>query len=307
MKLTTNLAPDNRMRQAAPLLLGVGIGALLAVAVSSQGRLRALQAKEALARLTPATRTERLLARSREAGSYALARGREASTYALERSRLAGAYAKEHPGLIVAVTAGLAGLALATLAYRNREQLRERFQHIASNDAIHVSRTIEIAASPEQVYEVWSQYDSFPHFMSMVKEVRSLGGDRSHWKVKGPAGVPVEWNSVITDREPGRLLAWHSEDGSPVEHAGRVELERCPTGTRATVSMTYRPPLGRLGHAVASLFGRNPAQEMEQDLQRMKRYVEEQRGPRAVQSGTRSNATGEMSATAGVAPGSMPV
>ena len=114
--------------------------------------------------------------------------------------------------------------------------------------------------------------------MSRVIEVRSLGGDRSHWKVKGPAGIPIEWDSVITEREPGRLLAWHSEPGSTVEHAGRVELERCPSGTRATVSMTYRPPGGRLGHVVASLFGRNPGQDLDRDLDNLKAFIESRSG-----------------------------
>ena len=33
-------------------------------------------------------------------------------------------------------------------------------------------RTIDIAASPDSVYDVWSRYENFPHFMSHVIEVR---------------------------------------------------------------------------------------------------------------------------------------
>ena len=38
--------------------------------------------------------------------------------------------------------------------------------------------TIDIAASPDSVYDVWSRYENFPHFMSHVIEVRDLGNQR---------------------------------------------------------------------------------------------------------------------------------
>jgi uncharacterized membrane protein len=45
-------------------------------------------------------------------------------------------------------------------------------------------------------------------------------------------------------------------------------------GTRVTVQMYYAPPAGAVGHAVASLFGRNPRQEMHEDLARLKSLFE---------------------------------
>ena len=41
--------------------------------------------------------------------------------------------------------------------------------------------------------------------------------------------------------------------------------------------MSYRPPVGALGQAVSSLFGANPKQEFEEDLNRMKQFIEGQR------------------------------
>ncbi len=38
--------------------------------------------------------------------------------------------------------------------------------------------------------------------------------------------------------------------------------------------MSYKPPAGMVGRAIASLFGDEPGQQMEQDLQRMKSLVE---------------------------------
>lgn len=139
---------------------------------------------------------------------------------------------------------------------------------------IEIERSIEIAATPEQVYDEWRNYENFPRFMSMVEEVRSLDGNRSHWVVRGPAGTHVSWDSVLTAQDRGRLLAWRSEPGSPVEHSGRVELQPTGTGTRAVVRMSYEPPGGRLGHAVASLFGTNPRQDLDRDLGRMRDHIE---------------------------------
>jgi uncharacterized membrane protein len=246
---------NNRTGKAAPLLLGMGLGALLLYAASSAQRQRLMRARP-LSPLGLRPVAERL------------------AQPVLRGSRQAALAARRHPGALTGVLAGLAATGLAVLAVKKSPQLRNSLQSVTSQDAAHVSNSIEISASPEEVFDVWCQYDNFPRFMSRVKEVHSLGGDRSHWKVKGPAGIPVEWNSVITEREQGRLLAWHSEPGGSVEHAGRVELERSPIGTRATVSMTYRPPGGRLGHVVASLFGRNPKQDLDRDLDNLKTFVE---------------------------------
>lgn len=252
MKLIDSLKQDDRTRKAAPWVLGMGLGALLLYAASSKRRQR-------LVPTSPLLQTD-----PRERAMALMSRGR----------REAAGHVRSHPGALTGVLAGVAGVGIAALAIKKGPQLRGNLQRMASQDATHVSKSIEISASPEDVYDVWCEYDNFPHFMSRVKQVHSLGGDRSHWVVKGPAGIPVEWDSLVTERERGRLLAWRSEPGSAVEHAGRVELERCPTGTLATVSMTYRPPGGQLGHMVASLFGRNPKQDLDRDLDNLKAFVE---------------------------------
>ncbi|MBL0727207.1 SRPBCC family protein [Piscinibacter sp. HJYY11] len=168
---------------------------------------------------------------------------------------------QKQTGVRVGIAAGVAAATLVVLATRRRAP-------------IHMSGSVEIAASLKQVYDVWCEYENFPRFMSLVDDVHRTGPNRSHWKVKGPADVPIEWNSVITVREPGRLLAWRSEPGSAVQHSGRVELEPIALGTRATVSMSYRPPGNLLGHLVASLFGRNPRQDLGRDLACMKAFIE---------------------------------
>ncbi len=135
-------------------------------------------------------------------------------------------------------------------------------------------RTIDIAASPDSVYDVWSRYENFPHFMSHVIEVRDLGNQRSHWVVQGPAGSEVEFDSVLTAAERPHRLAWQSEPGASVRSEGTVTLTPQAGGTRATVRMSWQPPAGVIGQALAVLTGANPEAALDDDLQRMKQFIE---------------------------------
>jgi uncharacterized membrane protein len=138
-----------------------------------------------------------------------------------------------------------------------------------------VRRAIHVDAPIEAVFGLWADYASFPRFLSHVREVRDLGEGRSHWVVEGPAGAPVEWEAVLTRFEPDRELSWRTLPGSAVAHTGTVRFAPdAEGGTRVDVVLAYTPPAGVLGHAVATLFGANPEQHLEDDLLRMKTFVE---------------------------------
>lgn len=140
---------------------------------------------------------------------------------------------------------------------------------------IDVGKTIRVDAPVERVFDYWAEISNFPLFLSHVKEVRDSGRGRSHWKVAGPAGIPVEWDAVITAVVPNQLLAWKTVAGQAVRHSGVVRFDEDPQGgTRIDVRMTYKPPAGALGHAVAALFGTDPGQALDDDLVRLKSLIE---------------------------------
>lgn len=161
------------------------------------------------------------------------------------------------------LTRGLANLPLSRIASRRGGQ-----------GVIDLNKSIYIQASPEQVFDQWSQYENFPHFMSNVQEVRDLGNGRSHWVVSGPGGTKVEWDAIITESARPEVLAWQSEPDASVQHSGTVRFEPSGDGTRVSVHMSYSPPAGAVGHAFASLFNGNPKRQMDEDLMRMKEYIE---------------------------------
>ncbi|HYO55155.1 SRPBCC family protein [Archangium sp.] len=142
--------------------------------------------------------------------------------------------------------------------------------------AIEVHKDITVHAPVEEVFGFWRAMENFPRFMSHVEEVRTSGEDRSHWRVRGPAGTVFEWEAIVTRLIPHQVLAWKSVEGSTVENAGIIHFEPAHDGsaTRLDIRMSYNPPAGALGHAFARLLGADPKKQMDDDLMRLKSLIE---------------------------------
>ena len=146
----------------------------------------------------------------------------------------------------------------------------------AGRRAIDVQKVINVAAPVERVWELWSNYENFPRFMEHIEEVRQIGEGRSHWVAAGPAGSRFEWDAVTTESVPNERLGWKSVEGSTVDNTGIVCFRPNPDGTtQIDVRISYNPPAGALGHAVASLFGTDPKRAMDEDMVRLKSLLEE--------------------------------
>jgi uncharacterized membrane protein len=149
------------------------------------------------------------------------------------------------------------------------------------SDGVLVQQTINVYADVDEAYACWRKLEDFPKFMSHVREVTKRDETHYHWKVDGPAGIPVEWDAVITADVPRELIAWRTVDGSAVQSAGVVQFEPSSYGgARVHVRLTYRPPANLVGHTVAKIFGKDPQHQIEGDLARFKTFVETGRPPR---------------------------
>jgi len=181
----------------------------------------------------------------------------------------------------LALMLGLAGAALLARAATNQPLLGMlRGRGIGMDQTIDFSKSIHIDAAPDDVYDIWTNYENFPHFMSHVVEVRDLGRGRSHWVVRGPGGSEFEWNSVLTEQTRPHRLAWRSEAGAEIPQSGSIQFEPHRGGTRVTVRMSYTPPAGAVGHGLATLLGSDPKSQMDDDLARMKAFIERGAVPR---------------------------
>ncbi|WP_171074629.1 SRPBCC family protein [Nonomuraea basaltis] len=173
-----------------------------------------------------------------------------------------------------------AGAALGARAATNLP-LRRLTGINAGRRAIDVNRAISIAARPEEIWPLVSDYSVFARFMPDVREVRrSADGLRSHWEISGPAGRLIRFDAVETSREEGKHIAWKSIEGQLIAHTGAVRLAPEDGGrTRVQVELTYNPVVGAAGHAVARLLGADPVTKLKEDLMRLKSYVEGRRQP----------------------------
>ncbi|HEX8626404.1 MAG TPA: SRPBCC family protein [Allosphingosinicella sp.] len=139
-----------------------------------------------------------------------------------------------------------------------------------------VEESVIIDRPPQQIYEFWRNFENLPQFMDNIESVTRLNEVRSHWVIKAPAGTSVEFNSLVTEDIPGRLIAWKSEEGASVPNRGRVEFIETSDGggTNVRATISYDPPAGALGRIVAKLFQREPGVQARQDLDRLKALLE---------------------------------
>lgn len=138
-------------------------------------------------------------------------------------------------------------------------------------------KVIEINAPVERVFDLFSDFESFPRWMSHIKDVRYTGRRYTRWTAEAPLGSSVEWEAETTRFEPYRLIAWRSVRGD-VDTEGEVIFQETERGTTLVrVMLGYDPPAGRIGALVARLFGTNPEEQLEEDLERFAEVVEGRR------------------------------
>ena len=194
-----------------------------------------------------------------------------------------GLYGVTHRGVLNKAI-GLAGLALTGRAATNLE-LRRLTGLGSGRRGVSVQKAIRIHAPVERVFEQWAQCENYPQFMTHVQEVRPLEGNREsrrwHWRVRGTSGMEFSFNTTTTAYEANRFLAWRTDSGALVQHAGQVRFMANPDGTTtADVTLTYNPVAGAVGHAIAKLLGDDPKRQLDDDLVRMKSFIETGKTPR---------------------------
>ena len=174
----------------------------------------------------------------------------------------------------------LAGLAsdaagVALLVHVAGTRGRARYTTLDGRPAVAIRKTLHIQAPPGEVFALFNKPDVFPRFMTHVRAVRRDGDRHSHWKVTGPLGTSFEWGAEITELEPDRLIAWRSTDGSDVANEGRITFTPSGDGkTDVQVQLSYHPPGGVVGHAIATVFGVGPKKQLDDDLLRLKSLLE---------------------------------
>jgi uncharacterized membrane protein len=153
---------------------------------------------------------------------------------------------------------------------------RSAHASLGPGEGVRVEKRVTIDLPREEVYAFWRNLENLPRFMEHLESVTTTGDKTSRWIAKGPAGSKVEWDAEIINDEKNELIGWRSLEGAEVDNAGSVHFADGPNdrGTEIRVTLRYSPPAGKLGVAVASLWGEDADTQVEEDLQRLKRLLE---------------------------------
>jgi uncharacterized membrane protein len=119
------------------------------------------------------------------------------------------------------------------------------------------------------VYDQWTQFESYPQFMSNVEHVHQIDPATTHWRVK-VGGVQREYDASILDQQPDRLISWASVDGP--RQAGIVTfVPEDADRTRVTLRLDFDPQdlTERVGDAVGVV-----SSSVEHSLTNFKEFIE---------------------------------
>ena len=141
---------------------------------------------------------------------------------------------------------------------------------------IKVKKAVTINAAPDRLYKYWRSLENLHIVFDNIVSVKVLDDIRSHWTLRVPGGMTLEWDAEITTDRKDEMIGWRSLDGADLDNAGYVRFERA-TGGRGTVvrvALQYNPPAGKLGAAVSTVLGEKPSSQIEEALRKFKQLME---------------------------------
>ncbi len=178
----------------------------------------------------------------------------------------------------------LAGGALGLAAYGVYRQVRGQGEQEGHNPDASVAHgegeksvhVVTVNKPADELYRYWRDFANLPDFMQHLAAVQDLGEGRSHWRAKAPLGQTVEWDATIINEIEDALIAWQSVEGAQISNAGSVRFRPAPgdRGTEVRVTLSYAPPAGKMGVAIAKILGEEPGRQVADDLRRFKQLME---------------------------------
>lgn len=172
------------------------------------------------------------------------------------------------------IARGLTGFCPVNAAVGRKRLRDDPKRALAGSRGFRLEDAVTIARPVEDVYAYWRDLTNLPLFMPALERVDMPDRWHSHWVMRGPAGMRVEWDAEVINEEPPTLIAWQSLPGADMASAGSVNFTPTRLGTEVRVLMQYNPPAGKMGGVVAWLAGQSPAFQLREDLRRLKQLLE---------------------------------
>jgi uncharacterized membrane protein len=133
-----------------------------------------------------------------------------------------------------------------------------------------VIETVDVNVPVSTAYNQWTQFESFPKFLSFVESITQVDETHTHWTVK-IAGAVREFDAVITEQHADERVAWNSVGGDE-NHAGVVTFHKLSdTETRVTVQLDWEAT--GLAEKAGAVFGVDD-HVIKKDLKNFKEFIE---------------------------------
>ncbi len=158
---------------------------------------------------------------------------------------------------------------------RRAEPGESAFGRIQPSEEFKIEQSVVIVRPRDELFRFWRNLGNLPRFMDHLQAVGVLDDRHSHWVVRGPAGVRLEWDAEITHEVENELIAWRSLPGSDLDHRGAVHFSPVHNGgTEVRVILRYRTRGGAAGNAITQILGERPSEQIVDDLRRFKQVME---------------------------------
>lgn len=133
----------------------------------------------------------------------------------------------------------------------------------------HVERYIDVTVPLETAYNQWTQFKTFPEFMSNIEKIRQEGPTKLYWHAN-IMGIDKEWEATIVEQLPDQRIAWTNING--VTNSGVVTFHYIDQNiTRVTLQMVYEPE--NVVEQIGDMLG-FVENSIISDLQNFKAYIE---------------------------------
>jgi uncharacterized membrane protein len=131
-----------------------------------------------------------------------------------------------------------------------------------------VDETIDVVADVKPVYDLWTAFEDYPRFMTVIERVEARSGDRQHWVAVVDEEI-AEWDVDIVEHIEETRIRWEAVDG---RESGEVSFEKIDSETtRVHYQLEFDPaPWGRDPGMVEGLM----EDRVQGDLRAFKNIVE---------------------------------
>ncbi len=103
---------------------------------------------------------------------------------------------------------------------------------VAAMQILTVDESIDLNVPVGTAYNQWTQFESFPRFATVVKDVDQIRPNLSHWVI-GFGPWRHEFDAEIVDQLPDSLVAWRSLDRR-FNQRGEVVFRPSDSGSDST-------------------------------------------------------------------------